>query len=93
MDGTRIVKDIFIDVLLELNEASLVTAADPTAYIIETARDEADRRCQQSGARLHTDSPPEILIERGQHKETQEQVLLVATRWAVTAPENVPLGR
>lgn len=81
-------KDMFLDVRLELNEASLVEEAEPTAFIVETARAEADRKCQETGAKLRTDAPPEFYIERGEHRLTGERCLLVATRWKVVAPES-----
>lgn len=83
-------RNAYIDVRLELNEQALSMQQDPSAFIIETARDEADRRCAEAGGTLHTDNPPEILVEHGTHKLTGERCVLVATRWQVTVPERTP---
>ena len=85
-------KDTYLDVRLELNEDALLDAPDPTAFVIETSRAEADRLCAENGAHLRTDRAPEVYLERGQHRLTGERCLLIATRWACVAPENVPVG-
>lgn len=85
-------QDIFMDVRLEIDADSLSREADPAQWVIEKARYEADKLCEQSGARLRTDRAPEIIVERGQHRLTGQLCVLVATRWAVIAPDTVPLG-
>lgn len=80
-------KDIFIDVLLELDTLSLTSLPDPTRFIYERARDEADRRCEENKARLRTDRAPEVIVNHGKNPLTGDDVTLVATRWAVVAPE------
>lgn len=90
-------RDAFVDVRLEIDLDSLTTQDRPDEWVIEQARTEADRLCDRNGARLRTDRAPEILVEKGQHRETGQLCLLVATRWAVIAPDEVvpsgPLGR
>lgn len=80
-------KDIYVDVTLELDEGTVLQQPDPTAYIVETMRDAADRLCADNGAQLRTDRDPEFVVDRGQHRLLGIPVLLVASRWAVTAPD------
>lgn len=91
-DGGCGVRDAFLDVRLELDLVSLQAEADPSAFIIETARSEADRLCERSRAQLRTDRDPELVVEQGQHRLTGQSVLLVASRWAVRVPEGVEMG-
>lgn len=90
-------RDAYVDVQLEINLASLEGKDNPDEFVISTARLEADRLCERNGARLRTDRVPEILVQKGQNRETGELCLLVATRWAVVAPDQAvptgPLGR
>lgn len=81
-----------MDVRLELDPDALAAQPDPPRFVLEAARAEADALCERSGARLRTDRAPEILIKEGQHRITGRQCVLVATRWAVTAPDNTPTG-
>lgn len=85
-------KDMFLDVRLELDPDELAKQDQPDRFIIDLARDEADKLCEKHGAQLRTDRPPEIIIQEGQHKITRDRMLLVATRWACRTPEDVPTG-
>ena len=86
-------RDAFLDVSLELNPDALAAQDDPSRYVLEAARAEADRKCADSGAQLRTDRAPEVLVQNGVHKLTRRDVVLVATRWAVRVPESVPVQR
>lgn len=84
-------KDIFLDVHLELDLHALSQVPDPDTYVLGALRHEADTLCAKSGARLRTDRAPEIIVSRGQNKVTQQMCVLVASRWAVVAPETVEM--
>lgn len=84
-------KDVFVDVSLELDLQALGRQADPAQYVLEAARHEADTLCARSGARLRTDRAPEVIVQKGQNRITGQLCLLVATRWAVVAPETVEM--
>jgi hypothetical protein len=85
-------RDVFLDVRLELDLNALSLIDDPDRWIIEAAREEADRLCEQSRAKLRTDRAPEIIVTRGENKATGQMCLLIATRWAAVVPEDTPLG-
>ena len=85
-------KDTYVDVRLELDLDALTAQEDPTRFIVELAREEADRLCAEHGAQLRTDSAPEVYLEKGEHRLTGQMCLLVATRWKVRAPYGVPEG-
>lgn len=82
-------KDIFVDVQMEFDQIALAGVDDPSRYVIEASRAEAELLCEKSRATLRTDRPPEIVISEAQRKDTSARVVLVATRWAVIAPETV----
>lgn len=86
-------KDLFVDVQIEYDADALSRQDDPDRFVIDAARVEAEIMCERSKARLRTDRPPEIIVQRAQRKDTKAQVVLVATRWAVVAPENTPTRR
>lgn len=82
-------RDLFVDVTLEVPVADLALQPDPTRYLYERMRDSADRLCEQSGATLRTDRAPEVHVREGRHPLLGVDMTLVASRWAVVAPENV----
>lgn len=85
-------RNVYLDVRLELDAYALDQQGSPTAEVVAMSREEAERLCQRHGATLHTDSAPEFLVERGQNKATGQLCVLVASRWACTVPENTPIG-
>jgi hypothetical protein len=86
-------RDAFVDVQLELNPDALALQADPSQYVLEASRAEAERLCADNRAQLRTDRAPEVLIQQGVHKLTRRNVLLVASRWAVRVPAATPMHR
>lgn len=82
-------RDIFIDVLLEVPTQDLAREADPTRYLWEQMRHKADETCAENGATLRTDRAPEVNIREGRHPLLGIDMTLVASRWAVIAPERV----
>jgi hypothetical protein len=82
-------RDLFVDVLLEIPVADLRHQADPTRYLYERMRHRADEICHENGGRLRTDRAPEVHIRQGKHPLLGFDMTLVASRWAVTAPERV----
>lgn len=82
-------QDIYIDVLLEVPIADLQHQADPTAYLYERMRSRADEMCAENGASLRTDRAPEVVVREGRHPLLHLDMVLVASRWAVVAPEKV----
>lgn len=82
-------RDLFVDVLLEVPVADLAHEADPTRYLYERMRDSADRLCAEQGAELRTDRVPEVHVREGRHPLLGVDMTLVASRWAVVAPESV----
>lgn len=83
-------KDLFLDVRLELSPEELMRP-DPDRYVIEKARAAADKLCDEHGALLSTD-PPEIIVTRGVHKITRNEMVLIATRWKCRVPHGAPIG-
>lgn len=86
-------RDAFLDVQLEINPDALEREADPSRYVLEASRAKAEQMCADSGAQLRTDRAPEALVQRGVHKLTRRDVVLVATRWPVRVPESVDVLR
>jgi hypothetical protein len=83
------VRDVFVDVLLEIPTSDLALQDDPTKYLFDRMRDEADRLCDEGGAELRTDRAPEVVIRAGRHPLLGVDMTLVASRWAVLAPESL----
>lgn len=81
-------RDAFIDVLLEVPVRELAGLHDPTRALYERMREGADAKCAEVGARLRTDRAPEVVVREGRHPLIGD-VTLVASRWAVVAPESV----
>lgn len=86
-------RDAFVDVQLELNPDALALESDPSQYVLEASRAEAERLCDDNRAQLRTDRAPEVLVKKGIHKLTRQEVLLVASRWAVRVPSGVEVQR
>lgn len=84
-------KQVYLDVSLELDPTALGREADPDRWVLEALRVEADAKCAEAGARLRTDRPPEMIIRRAQRKDTGAAVITVDSRWAVVAPDDVQL--
>lgn len=84
-------KDAFIDVLVEVPASDLRQVADPTRHLWDLMRHRADEACAEQGARLRTDRAPEVHIRQGRHPLGVDMTL-VASRWAIVAPESVVLG-
>lgn len=82
-------RDLYVDVLLEVPTAELKDVADPSHALYERMRKRADELCDENGARLRTDRAPEVHIRQGRHPLLGIDMLLVASRWAVVAPERV----
>lgn len=82
-------RDVFVDVLLEIPAADLAGQNDPTHYLYEQMRRKADQTCDENGARLRTDRTPEVVVRQGRHPLLGVDMVLVASRWAVIAPERV----
>lgn len=82
-------RDIFVDVLVEIPTRDLAQEADPTRYLYDLMRSRADELCAEGGARLRTDRAPEVHIREGRHPLLGIDMTLVASRWAVVAPERV----
>jgi hypothetical protein len=82
-------RDIYVDVLLEVPVSELAVQSDPTRYLYEVMRLKADAMCAESGARLRTDRAPEVEVREGQHPITRQDVTLVASRWPVVAPDSL----
>ncbi len=80
-------RDVFVDVLLEVPVRELAGLYDPTRALYERMRISADRLCAEKGARLRTDRAPEVHVREGRHP-LMGDMTLVASRWAVVAPEN-----
>jgi len=85
------VRDVFVDVLLEVPVAELARLQDPTRELYEAMRVKADALCAESGARLRTDRHPEVRVQEARHALLGD-VTLVASRWAVVAPDGVVAG-
>lgn len=87
-------RDCFLDVRLELDTQALSEMDEQTRsqFVLETSRGEADRLCERRGARLRTDRAPEVLVQQGEHRLTGQRCVLVASRWAVVAPDDVQMG-
>lgn len=81
-------RDLFIDVFLEVPVSELARVYDPTTALYERMREAADAKCAESGARLRTDRAPEVHVREGRHVLIGDMTL-VASRWAVVAPDSV----
>jgi hypothetical protein len=87
------VRDVFVEVQMEFDSLALAAQHDPSQYVIEAVRAEADLLCDRNGAKLRTDRAPELIVKRAQRKDTGASVVTVDSRWACSAPEDVPLRR
>ena len=79
-------RDVFVDVLLEVPTGELRGLPDAATQVMERMRDSADRLCEEQGARLRTDRAPEIIVKEAQHILLGDMTLF-ASRWAAVAPE------
>lgn len=86
-------KDIFIDVTLELPTSDLFDLPDPTRFLIERLRSEADRECEGTGASVRTDRAPEFIVNEAIDPPTGKQMTLVAARFPVVAPDILEVGQ
>ena len=84
-------KDIYIDVSLELDTLQLNSLPDPSRFVTERLREEADRKCDEANAQLRTDRPPEMIVKQAINPLTATPVTLVAARFAVIAPESLSM--
>jgi hypothetical protein len=84
------VRDVFIDVTadIRLDELRRIPPGRRAGEILEVLRRKADAECERVGARLRTDREPELHLRDAQHPLGWD-VLLVASRWAVVAPESL----
>lgn len=82
-------RDLFVDVTLEVPVSELSRVADPTKYLYDRMRLRADELCSEHGARLRTDRAPDVIVKQGRHPLLGIDMTLVASRWAVVAPESV----
>lgn len=81
-------RDVFVDVFLEVPVRELAGLYDPTQALYERMRESADAKCAEAGARLRTDRAPEVHVREGRHPLLGDMTL-VASRWAAVAPEGV----
>lgn len=81
-------RDVFVDVLLEVPSRELRGLHDPAGEVLERLRVKADQFCADSGARLRTDRAPEIIVNEAIHPLLGDMTLF-ASRWAAVAPESV----
>lgn len=81
-------RDVFVDVLLEVPTAELRGLPYAAQQVLERLRDSADRLCSDQGARLRTDRAPELIVKEAQHVLMGDMTLF-ASRWAAVAPESV----
>ena len=84
-------QDIFVDVLIEIPMDEYRMLRDPEQVIVDRSREAADELCHNAGAgaRLRTDRMPEFQVSQGEHRLTREAAVLVASRWAVIAPDAI----
>lgn len=82
-------RDMFVDVLLEVPARDLAALDDPSRFLYERMRTRADELCAESGARLRTDRAPAFRVVEARHPLLGVDMTLVATRWAVVAPDSV----
>lgn len=82
-------RDAFVDVTLEVPVSELARLDDPTRVLYERMRESADKLCAENGARLRTDRAPEVHVREGRHPLLGLDMTLVASRWAVVAPDSV----
>lgn len=82
-------RDVFVDVLLEVPASEVARLHDPTRELYEAMRTKADELCAASGARLRTDRAPEVRVQEGRHPLLGVDMTLVASRWAAVAPDGV----
>jgi hypothetical protein len=80
------VRDVFVDVLLEVLSAELRSIPNPEQVVLERMRSSADRLCDEQGAKLRTDRAPEVIVKQAMHPLLGDMTLF-ATRWAALAPE------
>jgi hypothetical protein len=85
-------RDAFVDVTLELPITELSTVTNPSNFVLEKMRDEADRLCDEAKARLRTDRAPEIQVNQAIEARTGRTMLLCASRWAVEVPETLEVA-
>jgi hypothetical protein len=82
-------RDALLEVLLEVPKAGLVPGDQSDRQIVEKLRSAADEKASQTpGAVVRTDIAPEIRVSEGRHLITNEEMLLIASRWAVTVPDS-----
>lgn len=79
-------RDVFVDVLLEVPSRELRQIDNPEQAVLERMRSSADRLCDERGARLRTDRAPEVIVKQAMHPLLGDMTLF-ATRWAALAPE------
>ena len=80
-------KDLYMDVLIEVPAGDLANLPDPTQFLWERMRARADEVCRENGARLRTDRTPEVTVQEARHPLLGVDMTLVASRWAVVAPD------
>ena len=81
-------RDLFVDVLLEVPSPELRRLHDPAGEVLERMRIKADQACDEQGAQLRTDRAPEIVVKEAMHPLLGDMTLF-ASRWAAVAPESV----
>ena len=81
-------RDVFVDVLLEVPTGELRVLDNAAQQVLERLRDSADRLCSEQGGRLRTDRAPELVVKEAQHPLLGDMTLF-ASRWAAVAPESV----
>lgn len=84
-------RDAFIDVLVEVPVGDIQRDSDPTRHLYDLMRHKADQACAERGARLRTDRAPEVHVREGRHPLVGDMTL-VASRWAIVAPESMEFG-
>jgi hypothetical protein len=80
------VRDVFVEVLLEVPVAELARLTHPTEDLFEAMRKAADDMCADAGGYLRTDRAPEVRVQEAKSL-AQVDVTLFASRWAAVVPE------
>jgi len=85
------VKDIMMDVELDIPNADVLNMGDSTTAskeIINRLRVKAEQVCREHGVELRTDRAPEVITKQAMSPLLGGEFLLVSSRWACVAPDN-----
>lgn len=82
-------RDSFLDVTVEVPAEQLAREREPSRFLLDLMRHQADEMCDRNFGRLRTDRMPEIIISRAVDKSTGMEMVLAASRWSVVVPDAV----